>query len=533
MAISFAGALAKSRRALRSVLVGPQLLAFLPALTLASFWLGGEDALVAIALILPILFALAGLFTKPDEENAGPRDSVTNLPSRDHLVARTDRVLSEGPSRGQTTAALAVELDEFGDLEKRLGRRACDAILALTAQRLRGELRSEDLLARLDGPRFAIVLVSGQRSDLETLIQLATRIQRAAEAPCSIEGARIFVTVSIGFCTPHRMPAQTGEALVEAAEHALIDAALTGAASIRAYTDEMKTRARARGVLTDELPSALESDQFRPWFQPQVHTTTGELSGLEVLCRWQHPERGVIPPGDFLPAAENLGLMERLGEVMLYHSCNALRAWDAAGVHIPKISVNFSAEELRNPKIVDKIRWELDRFDLSPSRLSVEVLETVIAQTSSDTIIRNLRAFAELGCSVDLDDFGTGHASIANIKRFSVGRIKIDRSFVTQVDTDLDQQNIVSAILTLAERLELDTLAEGVENAAERMVLAQLGCAHVQGYGIARPMPFEKLEGWLGEYEAARATGSGLPATSPPCARAPGRPQTRENGLTF
>ncbi|MEM9973574.1 MAG: bifunctional diguanylate cyclase/phosphodiesterase [Pseudomonadota bacterium] len=509
-----AGAFERMRSALRNFLLGPQLLAFLPALTLASFWLGGEDALVAIALILPIFFALAGLFTKGEADDLGPRDAVTNLPSRSYLVSKTDRILAEGPSRGQTTAALAVELDEFSDLEKRLGRRACDAILALTAQRLRGELRSEDLLARLDGPRFAIVMVAGQRTDLETLIQLSTRIQRAAEAPCSIEGARIFVTVSIGFCTPHRMPAKNGEALVEAAEHALIDAALTGAASIRAYTDEMKTRARARGALIDELPTALESDHFRPWFQPQVHTSTGEISGLEVLCRWQHPERGVIPPGEFLPAAENLGLMERLGEVMLYHSCNALRAWDAAGMHIPKVSVNFSAEELRNPRIVDKIRWELDRFDLSPSRLTVEVLETVIAQTASDTIIRNLRAFAELGCSVDLDDFGTGHASIANIKRFSVGRIKIDRSFVTRVDSDLDQQNIVSAILTLAERLELDTLAEGVETAAEHAVLGQLGCGHIQGFGIARPMPFEKLEGWLAEYEAARAEGHGPMAAS-------------------
>lgn len=506
--------LLKSR--LRTLLAGPQTLAFLPALTLAGFWAGGEIALIALALALPIVFALAGLFTRDDGQSDGPRDPVTGLILREALISRTDLLLAEGPTRGQTTASFAIQIDEFSELEKRFGHRASDDILSMIADRISGTVRGDDLVARLDGPRFCVVLASRMRSDMESLIQLSTRLQRAAEAACSVDGSRVFVTISIGFCAPKRAPVASGVALIESAEHALIDATSTGTAAIRAFSDEMKTRARARSAMAEELPHALEADQLRPWFQPQVKTASGDLSGLEVLARWQHPERGTILPAEFLPAAENLGLMERLGEVMLYHSLNALRAWDASGLHVPRVSLNFCAEELRNPKIVDKVRWEVDRFDLSPDRLAIEVLETVIAQTSNDTIIRNLRAFAEMGCSIDLDDFGTGHASIANIKRFSVGRIKIDRSFVTQLDTDLDQQNIVSAILTLADRLDLDTLAEGVETPAEHALLAQLGCGHIQGYAIAHPMSFEKIEGWLQQYRPRTSTVASNPLLIPP-----------------
>ena len=288
----------------------------------------------------------------------------------------------------------------------------------------------------------------------------------------------------------------------------------TGTGAIRAFTIEMQRRARSRGSLAEELPRALEGDQIVPWFQPQIDVNSGEITGFEVLARWQHPESGLVPPGEFLPAAQEFSMLERLGEVMLSKSLNALRAWDAEWVKIPSLSLNFSADELRNPSIVEKVRWELERFNIGPDRIAIEVLETVIAQTSNDTIVRNLRAFAEQGFKIDLDDFGTGHASIANIKRFAVARIKIDRSFVTQIDRDMEQQKIVSAIVTLADRLDLETLAEGVETQAELAVLQQLGCQHAQGFGIGRPMPFQNVAGWISEYEGRRAEGLGPAGTS-------------------
>lgn len=181
----------------------------------------------------------------------------------------------------------------------------------------------------------------------------------------------------------------------------------------------------------------------------------------------------------------------------MYHSFAALKAWDGAGVDVPQVGVNFAGSELNNPKLIDKIQWELDRFELTPNRLAVEVLETVVATAPDDMITRNINALGELGCRIDLDDFGTGHASIASIRRFSVSRIKIDRSFVMKADRDPEQQRMISAILTMAERLDVETLAEGVETVGEHVLLAQLGCNHVQGFGIARPMPFEKTLDWI------------------------------------
>jgi EAL domain-containing protein (putative c-di-GMP-specific phosphodiesterase class I) len=220
-------------------------------------------------------------------------------------------------------------------------------------------------------------------------------------------------------------------------------------------------------------------------------------TGFEALARWTHPERGLITPAEFLPILEQAGAMERLGEVILYNALSALKTWDAAGLDVPQVGVNFSPEELRNPRLVKKIEWELDRFDLPARRLNVEILETVVALSPDDTVVRNIAALSELGCPIDLDDFGTGHASISSIRRFDVQRLKIDRSFVMKVDRDPEQQRMVSAILTMAEQLGLATLAEGVETAGEHAMLAQLGCGHVQGYGIGRPIPLDQTIEWV------------------------------------
>ena len=187
----------------------------------------------------------------------------------------------------------------------------------------------------------------------------------------------------------------------------------------------------------------------------------------------------------------------------------SLRNWDKAGVSVPSVAINFSENELRDPKLMEKIKWELDRFNLTPDRLTIEILENVVAEVDDDSIPKNIAMLSEIGCRIDLDDFGTGHASIAAIRRFAVNRIKIDRSFVARIDEDAEQQRLLSAILMMAERLELEALAEGVESLGERSVLAQLGCEHVQGYGIARPMPFEDTLIWIaGHVEKLKAAPS-------------------------
>ncbi len=521
---SFARSLDRTRASLRMVLSGPQVLAFMPAIILSAFWLGGEALLIFATFLVPGLYAAAGLFGTPVSRLTEPRDGLTGLPMRTEGEVRVDAMLAATGAEAGRIAAIAVGLDEFEDLEAQFGASGRDQVLAQVAARLSAQLRGSDFIFRLSGADFGVVLTSLRRADLETLIQIATRLQAAIAEPLSLDATRVFVTASVGFCLPDAAPSPGGKCLLQAAETALDDARANGPGSIRAFAPQLHGRAARPSDLAREVEGALFNGEIGPWFQPQIRTDTGEVSGVEALARWAHPVRGLIPPADFLPVIEEQGLAGRLSERILHLSLAALQSWDRAGLPDPCISVNFATEELRNPQLIEKVRWELDRFGLSPERLTIEVLETVIATTRNDTVVRNLRLLSDLGCGIDLDDFGTGHAAIGNIRRFSVRRIKIDKSFVTRIDADEEQHNVVSAILLMAERLGLDTLAEGVETPSEHGALARLGCRHVQGYGIARPMPDGAMLAWLTERAAVASSSGGppSPAAAPPDVRTTG-----------
>ena len=484
----------------------PELMVFLPALTLAAFWLGGEEVLILTALAAPLVFTIAGAFRFTDPPPSGLPDALGGLALRPQILAVFDRAYREAPLTGTTTACLVVQLDEAEDLARRHGRAAQTEVLARTAERLSAALRSGDTVARLEGGGFAVALSPVRRLDLETVVQVAARLQSAVAVPVSLNATRLHLTCSVGFCLGARAPAPTGQALLDAALMAADEAAANGPGAIHAFSPEISQRRASRSALREELETALDEGQIRPHFQPQISTDTGAITGFEALARWHHPTRGLIPPAEFLPLIDESGLGERLGEVVLYAALSALTRWDKSGLGVPNVSVNFSGAELRNPRLADKLKWELDRFDLEPKRLTVEVLETVVAETANDVIVSNIAALARLGCGIDLDDFGTGHASITSIRRFAIRRLKIDRSFVTHVDEDREQQKMVSAILSMAERLGLATLAEGVETPGEHAMLAQLGCGDVQGFGIARPMPLEETFDWIARHRAALTT---------------------------
>ncbi len=484
-----------------TALLGPHMLTFIPALCLAGFWFGGEAALVIIALSIPVLWALFGGFEGVINRRIA-RAAQTGLIAPDTFRLKVQATREDAPEKNLTSAVLAIELDEFTALSGRFEPGVIDDVLKSVGQRIHSVARGTDVLSRIGDSRFAVCLASVKHLDLESCIQLSGRIQQAIEEPIAVDGTAIYVSASIGFCLLPRAPGSTGQDWINGAIAALNEAQRRGPASIRAYSAELHSRLKSRASLRDEVVAALEQGQIQPWFQPQISTDTGKVTGFEALARWIHTERGAISPAEFLPAVEESGLLERLAEVMMYHTFTALKAWDAAGIKVPHVGVNFSGSELSNPRLVDKIRWELDRFGLTPDRLAVEILETVVTDTLDDTITRNINALTELGCRIDLDDFGTGHASISSIRRFGVSRIKIDRSFVMKADRDPEQQRMISAVLTMAERLGIETLAEGVETVGEHALLAQLGCDYVQGFGIARPMPFDRTLDWVRAHEA-------------------------------
>lgn len=471
----------------------------LAAVTFAMIAVGPLAGAVA-AIAAPALLVLASVY-RQRPAMSGPtlpaRDSATGLPMRTTAVDALDISLKAAPHTGRQPACLVICIDDAHDFATQSGHAAYEHMLHRCADRIAGTLRETDLLVRLEGARFGVAISPSRRTDLETLIQIAARIQAALAEPISIDATTVYVTGSVGFCLARRAPKPGGEALLCAAETASEEAARCGPAAVKSYTVEFEALLSRKAAMRDEIEAALDLGQIVAHFQPQISTDTGEVSGFEALARWDHPAHGIIHPVDFLPLLHAAGLSSRLAECMLHASLGALCKWDAAGLSVPTVAVNFSKDELGNPHLAEKLKWELDRFELPPSRLTVEILESVVTDTDTDLVVRNVAELAKLGCQIDLDDFGTGHASIASMRRFSVDRIKIDRSFITHVDSDPKQRQMLGAILSMAERLEIKTLAEGVETIGEHAILSQLGCSHVQGFAIARPMPLSDTFVWL------------------------------------
>lgn len=479
-------------------------LAFLPAILMAWVWYGSQGILLFVAAVLPLAFILSRQ-RQPLDYQEIVRDGETGLPLRTEAEAALTAALLARGATGKSTAALVIGIDDAEALTARHGSLAFAGIIRQTADRLGSVLRATDVAVRIDGASFGVALDPVRRTNLESVLQLAARVQAAVESPLSIDAATIYVRASVGFCLAGQMTSTDGAAMLSAAVVAMQEARRAGTGSIRAFSPEIGAAVAAREMLHDEVEAALEGGQIVPFFQPQIATDSGLISGFAALARWVHPTRGPLDADEFLRAVEAGGLSARLTEVMLYHALAAMRSWQRAGLSVPAVAVNFDRSDLSDPALPDRIKWELDRFELAPSRLIVEVLESVVAETGNDVITRNLAALSELGCGIDLDDFGTGHASILNIRRFGVDRIKIDRSFVAQLDSDPKQQEMVAAILSLTERLGLVAIADGVETTSEHAMLAQLGCGHVQGFGVARPMPFEETLDWMDRYRAKLA----------------------------
>jgi diguanylate cyclase len=352
--------------------------------------------------------------------------------------------------------------------------------------------------------RFGIALAPQKGFALAAAQAVAQRLQADLAQPFHFEQVSVWPSVSAGLCLNPAAARSAGLGMLAAAERAAHMAAQAGPAGQHSFTAADRARP-AKDALSGELRRALEAGEICAYFQPQVALATGAIAGMETLARWRHPARGLILPDEFVPLIEAEGLSQRLAERMLRDGLAALNRLDAQGLVVPNVAVNLSAPELGNPALADTVAWELDRHELGPERLVLEIVETVVTHGDDDVVVRNVARLARLGCGIDLDDFGTGHASIANIRRFAVSRIKIDRSFVTNMHRDPGQRRMVAAILSMAGELGLQCIAEGIESPGEATALAGMACAFGQGFGIARPMPLADLARWLRERAAARA----------------------------
>jgi diguanylate cyclase (GGDEF)-like protein len=332
---SFQMAILRMGRSISIIMTGPPALAFLPAVCLSAFWFGGEGALLICAAAIPIIYLGLGALRGSTSQLLLAREGSPGVLQRRAFEELVDQIFTYTEEVGWKSAVFCFEIEDFAELARRYGTSAADHVRTKTGERLISALRDKDSTAEFGPATFGVCLDPVRHLDLELCIQMAARLQRTVEEPILVDGTVIYVSVCAGFCQHARSPQKKGDAWLQAAITALSEAVRHGPSGIRAFSDRMLPPTEHSAALVDEVAHALENGQITPWFQPQLSTDTGQISGFEALARWSHPTRGVLLPADFLPALEQADLLERLAEIMIFHSFAALKGWDAAGANVP------------------------------------------------------------------------------------------------------------------------------------------------------------------------------------------------------
>ena len=406
-------------------------------------------------------------------------DPLTNLPNRRLLTDRVEAALARCTRDGTPFSLLVLNLDRFNHINDTLGRAFGDRVLQEIAMRIRSCVRQVDTLARLGGDEFVLLANQSDRAGAEAA---ARRVMDALKQPFTESGMHFTVTASIGIAS-HPEAGRHVDDLLRSADLAMREAKLAGRATYRfhqARPDGDDHVARTRMHLDYAMRQALPNGRFRVAYQPQVDLATGLVTGAEALLRWNDVERGEISPGEFIPVAEESGFIIALGDWVLKRSVEQAAAWVAAG-RAMTISVNVSALQFRQPGFVDGVAAALAHAKLEPHWLELELTESILVQDAPEAMLR-LSALAELGVKLAIDDFGTGYSSLSYLKRFPIGRLKIDRSFVSGLPDSESDVAIVHAIIQLGRALKLKTVAEGVETEAQRRFLQSAGCDDFQGF---------------------------------------------------
>jgi diguanylate cyclase (GGDEF)-like protein len=422
-------------------------------------------------------------------------DSLTRLPNRSLFYDRLAHALAQARRNAWTLAVLFIDVDHFKHVNDTFGHTAGDQLLKHISERLGECVRSDDTVGRLSGDEFAIVL--SRITAPEDAATVAQKMVEVLNQPFVLEGAELFVTASIGI-TVFPNDTEDQDTLIRNADVAMYRAKERGRNNYQFYTPEMNRRTREMLNLESELRRALERDEFVLHYQPKVSLATGRITGVEALLRWNHPERGLVPPGDFIPLLEETGLVVQAGQWVLNAVCEQLKAWQSAGIDPLPVAINLSARQFLAPDLAGSIKRALEAHDLKASLVEVEITESAIMANTEDAI-RTLEYLQALGVKTSVDDFGTGHSSLGYLKRFPLYALKIDRSFVRDITTDPDDATITQAVISMAHSLELKVVAEGVETEAQLEFLERYGCDEVQGYLYSKPVPGDECGEMIAE----------------------------------
>lgn len=422
-------------------------------------------------------------------EYLSQHDALTGLPNAAVLRTYLPLALAQARRTGQMLGILILDLDRFNVINESLGHRIGDLALEMIAARLQGCVGATDIVARVGGDEFAIV--QNNVPNVGATAGLAEKLLAALAEPVVVQGHELHVGGSIGISV-FPIDESDPEQLLKNADLAMYQAKREGRNTFQFFSSALNVGTQDRMTLEREMRRALTLNQFRLWYQPQVEVASGKVIGLEALVRWQHPERGLISPATFIAIAEESGLIVPLGDWVLGEACRANQAWQAAGLSKVRVAVNLSALQFKRGGLLDSIREHLRATRLDPRYLELEVTESLIME-DAQAAAQVMEQLHQLGIQIALDDFGTGYSSLSYLKRFPLDKLKIDQSFVRDLDRNTDAALIVRAIIGLGQSLGLQVIAEGVERASQLAFLRDANCLEIQGYYFSPPMPAEKI----------------------------------------
>ncbi len=412
-------------------------------------------------------------------------DTLTNLPNRVLFHDRLQHAMAEARRSNDQVAILFLDLDRFKNINDSLGHETGDRLLREVARRLQQSVREADTVARLGGDEF--VVVAEQVKDVKNVALLAQKILHALQQVIRIDDHHLYVTASIGI-TLFPDDGNDVEGLMRAADVAMYRAKDDGRNNHQFYTPDMNCRSRELLHLETDLRQALAQQQLVLHYQPQYEMATGSPVGMEALVRWQHPQKGMVSPADFIPLAEETGLIVPIGEWVLRAACAQSKDWQRQGLPPMVVAVNISPRQFRQSDLVSMVSRVLEETGLDPSLLELEITEGMIMNDVESAIL-TLQEFNRMGVHLAIDDFGTGYSSLGYLKRLPVSRLKIDQSFVRDLPEDLNDAAIASSVIALAHSMGLDVIAEGVESQEQVQFLHERGCLKGQGYLFSRPLP--------------------------------------------
>ena len=420
-------------------------------------------------------------------------DALTGLPNRYLLMDHLKLALAQARRSQGKVGVLLLDLDRFKQINDSLDHTVGDQLLQAAAARLSESLRDSDTLARPGGDEFS-VLIQGVRTASD-VASVGLKLLEGLRRPFVVGGRELFVTASIG-ASVYPDDAQDPEALLRNADVAVYRAKKLGGDCVQLFDAAMNKEALDRLALENALRKAVPENQFVLYYQPLLDVATGRIDGSEALLRWQHPEKGVLAPGAFMELAELTGVITHLTSWILWTACHQARNWTARRGRPLSIAVNLSARQFQDPDLVRYVDQALREAELDPGLLELEITESLAMENAEHTV-RTLRQLKDLGVWISIDDFGTGYSSLSYLKAFPIDTLKIDRSFVRDIDTDPADAAIAATVLAIARTLRLRVVAEGVERPEQLQVLRDLACERVQGYLFGRPMPAAELTALL------------------------------------